>query len=711
VARTVKVGLDVDEGPFVRGMGRAAGAAETLDDALDDVADSARDTTASTERAKDSAEDLGDSAKDAGQDLARLRADAERLDRQIDETASSIRDLARAIAATSDEAARADLSKKLSVEQGKLRERVTLRKLVDVDSANDMGAELAGKVSVSFAARLGPMLARAPMAGMNPAVAAIGAPLVAGLVTLLGTAVGGAIIGGVGIGGVIGGVKLAAKDPAVKAAGTELGANLSALMGRASSAFVPETLKAIDTIGDRMLKLEPAFNRAFTSASRHLDPLLDGLLDAAENAMPGVIDAIDAAGPVIEAVAEGARGLGDAIGDGLSQLAPHADEASRALSTLFFLMEGGVRSAFALVDGMSRLYKVAEIVGALMSGDITRFWALATAQDGAKSSSVDLSGVIGELGGKIRGTGQETITAADAAREMKSAFDELFGGAMGYDRAVIAYKDGVKDLNKELRDGKRSLDENTAAGRTNRTAVLDQIGRIKELRDARIEQGESIDVVNGKYQAEIGKIRAKLKELGYEQSEIDELIGKYEAIPGRVSTKVSAETAQAERNLAQVRSLIAQIRSKRVVITTQHNQVVTRSEGRNVPIGDGVGGRRWGGIVEHAQWGTLREAQIAAPVSPARYAWAEPATGGEAFIPRYGDRRRSLDILDRAAAWYGMGITARGASRAAAMGTTSTQVIEHRHVLVIEGTGVVNGLRKEIRLGGGNVQVVLGQGG
>lgn len=656
MARTVKVGLDVDEAPFSRGMERAAKSAEKLDDALDDVAGSAKDTAAGTGRAKESTEDLGDAAKDAGQDLNRLRADAERLDRQIDETTGSIRDLARAIAATSDEAERAKLAEKLTGEQGKLRERVTLRKLVDVDSASDMGAELASQVSVSFAARLGPLLARAPMAGMNPAVAAIGAPLVAGLVTLLGTAVGGAIVGGTAVGGVVGGLVLAAKDPRVKAAGTELGADLSALMGRSASAFVPETLDAIDTIRSRMLGMEPDFNRAFTAAAGHLDPLLDGLLDAAENAMPGVIDAIESAGPVIDAIADGARDLGDAVGDGLSMLAEHADVGARALSMLFFLMEGGVRSAFALVDAMSRLYQVAELVGALMTGDIPRFWALIAAENQATDSTVDLSGVIGELGNKLRTTGQETKSAADAAKEMKSAFDELFGGAMGYDRAVIAYKDGVKDLNKELREGKRTLDENSAAGRDNRTAVLDQIDKIKALRDARLEQGEATDVVNGKYQSEIGKIRAKLKELGYEQSEIDELIGKYEAIPGRVTTKVSAETIQAERNLAQVRSLIAQIKSKKVVITTQHNQIVTRSEGRNVPIGDGVGGRRWGGIVEHAQWGTLREAQIAAPVSPARYAWAEPATGGEAFIPRHGDPGRSLDILSRAARWYGQAV-------------------------------------------------------
>lgn len=646
MARTVKVDLLLEASRYQKGAREAGRATDQLSDSIDDAAAAGR-------RAEGATEALGG-------ELSELARDARRLDGQIDETSRGIRELAREIARTADAAERAQLSKKLNVERRRERQLTSVRDLIDFDSAAEVGAELAGQVSVSFVGRLGPLLARAPMAGMNPAVLAIGAPLAAGLATLVGTAVGGAIIGGVGIGGVAGGIMLAAKDPRVKAAGTALGTDLGEVLGRSSVAFVPVTLDAIDTIRDRVRTLEPAFNRAFSSASRYVEPLLDGLLDAAENAMPGFIDAIDAAGPVIDSIADGVRDLGSALGDGLSDLAPYADEGARALNVLFFVMEGGVRAAFNLVEAFSLLYKGAEIIGALMTGNVEKFWMLAQAEIEASGATSGLTGVVGPLEQAMRGAATETKSAEDAAKDLKTAWDDLFDGHMSYDRAVIAYKQGVKDLNAELKDGKRSLNENTAAGRENRTEVLDQIGRIGDLRQARIDQGESIDTVNGKYKSEIGTIRAKLKELGYEKGEIDALIGKYETIPARVSTKVTAETVQAEKNLADVRSLIAQIKSKRVVITTQHNTVITRSEGRNVGIGNGVGGRRWGGITEHAQWGVLREAQIASPQGPARYAWAEPATGGEAFVPRFGDPRRSLDILERAAGWYGATLQSPG---------------------------------------------------
>jgi hypothetical protein len=51
---------------------------------------------------------------------------------------------------------------------------------------------------------------------------------------------------------------------------------------------------------------------------------------------------------------------------------------------------------------------------------------------------------------------------------------------------------------------------------------------------------------------------------------------------------------------------------------------------------------RGGGAYERAGGG-LREAQIAS-AGPTRYQWAEPETGGEAFIPRNGNRARSMAI-------------------------------------------------------------------
>lgn len=271
------------------------------------------------------------------------------------------------------------------------------------------------------------------------------------------------------------------------------------------------------------------------------------------------------------------------------------------------------------------------------------------------AAAVEMAGdkASGAAGG-VAEVGTEAADAADKVQELTDAFDALFGIQMDLDRATIAYRQGLKDLKAELVEGKRTLETTTQAGRDNATVVLDQIERIKDLRQANIENNMSVEDADAAYMSQIGSLRAVLIQMGYNEDQVDDLIGKYKAVPGKVATTVTADTIQAERELAQVRDLITQIRSKKVVITTQRNEIVTRSEGRNVPIGDGVGGRRWGGITEHAQWGVLREAQIASPQGPARYAWAEPATGGELFAPKYGDPNRTKAMVSYAIEnWWG----------------------------------------------------------
>ena len=78
-----------------------------------------------------------------------------------------------------------------------------------------------------------------------------------------------------------------------------------------------------------------------------------------------------------------------------------------------------------------------------------------------------------------------------------------------------------------------------------------------------------------------------------------------------------------------------------------------------------VGGKdnsenRWGGLYAFASGG-ITQAHVGVGT---RYKWAEPETGGEAFIPRLGNRWRSIGILGQAASWYGMALTPKQANQA-----------------------------------------------
>lgn len=289
----------------------------------------------------------------------------------------------------------------------------------------------------------------------------------------------------------------------------------------------------------------------------------------------------------------------------------------------------------------------------------------------------------GRAAGQVAEIGDAAGRSAEDIEALAKAFDALFDKFMSLDRALVRYKQGLVELREELTSGKRTLDINTQAGRDNVSAILDQIEVIDNLRKARIKQGESIESANAKYEKEIAGLRATAVQLGYNAAAVDELVGKYEEIPEAASTEVTAPgSTTAKKQVETFNFAIMQLPSGRVITIkaetrkAMEDAIKLREYLKKIPdevinVALRVTGtrsvsaaaaaiqkqyaNRWGGVYEHAQDGLLREAHIAPPTGPARYAYAEPATGGEAFIPRFGDLERSRRIWAYVGArWLGM---------------------------------------------------------
>jgi len=357
----------------------------------------------------------------------------------------------------------------------------------------------------------------------------------------------------------------------------------------------------------------------------------------------------------------------------------------------------------------------------------------AAAVETAGKSSSTAAGGVAAVGG----------AAGDAAgdvKELKEAFDKLFGQRMDLDKAMLAYRQGISEVNAELKDGTRTLNINKAAGQDNIAAVLEQIGVINDLRQSRIDHNMSLDEANGKYVKDIDGLRNTLLQLGFNKTAVDELIGKYRNIPGEVSTDVSAPGAttakkQAEdfnfavRNVppsktvpfwattAEAKAAVAALKAKIDALKNKHIYISgtvrwTSTGDLKVPGGTQLK-NRWGGLYEHAADGlvNLRDAAVYSPQGPARYAFAEPSTGGEAFVPKNGNPGRSLKILDEAAGWYGKTLWPSQPSPVAAQaGPLRVEVVAR-----VDDQGSVGLVRElmqtvryEVRVQGGDVQQVLG---
>ncbi|ATO14692.1 hypothetical protein CO540_13340 [Micromonospora sp. WMMA2032] len=706
MARTVKVGLSVDEAPFVRGMKRAEAAAEGLEDALDDVSGSARDAAGATGRATEATDDLGDSAKDTGRDLDRLRADAARLDRQIDETSSSIRELARQIAATSDEAERVDLTKKLHIDQRTLRQQLNLRELLEVE-ADDAAVGFAGR----FGARLGPLMASAPL---GSGAGAAGAALAAAMAPTLGAGVAGAVIGGSAGLGIIGGAVLAARDARVQAAGKDLGAFILGDLEKRASAFAPVLLDAMDDVRAGWSDMGEDLSRIF-GASRLADPLVAGMISGTKRIVAGIADAVDEADPVVNALGASFDRLGDAVGDTFSTLADDADEGASALNDLTVATSNLIRTVGGIVHLAAAVKGYADNVDVAI--DRGRYWLedwmssggvlehfgiqLDLTADGFRAGTAEAEAYRAATTGvadaadfatlKAAGLTDAQIIAADASGtyrlQTESATDATHGLAAGFadgsqsveeftarledmnaalyehvnqnlsaEQANIRLEEAIDNAAEAAKDGaKKGIDPNTEAGRRNRLALLGIADAAVGSAEAILEQTGSQELASQATERGRAAFLRSATAMGVSKKEAIELANKLFGIPKEVETK--ADFQPDNKGVSDWKATLSGI--PREIFTSARLRAIVDVDVRREQATEATG-RRWGGVVEHAQWGRLREAQIAAPVSPARYAWAEPATGGEAFVPRFGNRERSLGILSRAARWYGQQMVPAG---------------------------------------------------
>lgn len=155
------------------------------------------------------------------------------------------------------------------------------------------------------------------------------------------------------------------------------------------------------------------------------------------------------------------------------------------------------------------------------------------------AGALEVASAAGEnAAGSINEVGEAAQSAAEDVEALQEAFDQLFGATMSLDRATIAYKEGIQELKDALGEGTSTLDVNTEAGRNNRSAVLDQIDAIADLRQANIDNGMSIDTANEKYDNQLGRLEKILIERGFEKEAVKDLIESYRDIPEVVSTQV-----------------------------------------------------------------------------------------------------------------------------------------------------------------------------
>lgn len=548
----------------------------------------------------------------AAQANAKAIGQAKALDAQITELRGSLRELAGEYAENQDK----DVLARIKAQQATLREQVSVRKLLPalVAEAADVGATVgetlakkvgdgvgkAAGVGETLGTEIGTKAGPALVASLGTKVAAAGGPLgavgaaiaipiAAEAATVLGAAIGAGITGGVGIGGVIGGVTVATRHASVKSAVEGLGHEFESRLERAAVSFVPATLSGISVIRNKFAESADDLEAIFSKSSKFVVPLASGAGDGLQDIVAGARALVDVADPAIDSISEGLAEIGSAARSGMESLTDNAESGARALALVFEVVEFGVSSIFSLINVFAELYEVMEIGNGL-------FELFSQGSDKGGEASEEFKTNLANLMAGFEETSTAAEDAAEANRVYADSLDRIVDQNLSAAEAAIRYRDGLKEA-KAAADDKKSVSD----------AELEQLVNLARgantYTDSLEQQGASTRRLSGHQKNAREDFIATAREMGYSKERAAELADQYLKIPRKVPTEVTADTDQAARNLRYIRDLYAQIKSKRVVITTFNNTIVTRSEGRNVGIGDGIGGRAHGGITGAAAGG------------------------------------------------------------------------------------------------------------
>ena len=386
-------------------------------------------------------------------------------------------------------------------------------------------------------------------------VAAVAAPAIGATITA-------GILLGIGGGGLAAGIALAAKDPAVANAYGELGQRMVARLQQSAAPFRGELIQTAKTFRDTFDQEAPHLDSIFSKLATKVEPLASGLAKAFSNTMPGLEHSVEAALPLLQAVADNLPMMGKAMSTFFDSIAKGGPGAAAALKFLLVSIEAMIVATGWLFEGFSKVFEAVDKVGRKVF-EVTNggapAMAMALDKTGASGDRLTqtIDGVVvttdlaastmddfGNVGGKaFYGLDQRMRDSLETVQRINKAFEDLFNRAMDVDEAAIAYQRSIDELTDSFKENGRTLDANTEKGRRNREAVLAIVEAAERQREASIAAGngtqESYDKANAAFLQQLQNLRAQLKALGASTTEVDKLIAKYEVLAKPVTKTIT----------------------------------------------------------------------------------------------------------------------------------------------------------------------------
>jgi len=321
-----------------------------------------------------------------------------------------------------------------------------------------------------------------------------------------------------------------------------------------------------------------------------------------------------------------------------------------------------------------------------------------------------------QLGDSAAKTADDLKAEKSETDKLGDALNALNGINISSAQTAISFQGSIADLTKAVHDNGRALDITTEKGRAVKGAILDAADAAMKHAEAVAQQNDSMEAGNIVLSQDIDQLKKTMKQAGFTTDQINSLMAAYGQIPTQVTTTVKdpyaletikdletikqkvqdvppgkdvtvrAPTAAAEADLLAIGFKVEHLKDGTVRVTVPtsdafnsvnsiqrvingmddkdvhirvYQDYYVNNSGKQLPMQQANGGVvrfARGGITAYAGGGESHIAQIARPGE--MRLWAEPETGGEAYIPLAGSKRnRSTEILAQVADTFGYQLT------------------------------------------------------
>lgn len=391
---------------------------------------------------------------------------------------------------------------------------------------------------------------------------------------------------------------------------------------------------------------------------------LEGLASSNMGLLDEQLGGVAAALAEVNANSKGAGKLGSEIAGALSFGGFQDNKSANSIKALddaltSLVMSGAPEKA---AEGFDYIAGRADLVG-VSAKNLQKLFPgyTATLDDAANKSKLAGEGA-DVLGTGLDGVGGAASGAASEVDQLNDSLNALLDPLLSQEDASNAWKDSIASLTAELKENGGGLDDNSAKGRKNQDAIRERVKALKESAQADFDAGGTAEEMSAKLLRGARSIIKTAEAAGIGKGEVRKYLKELGLSPTQIKTALNIEdnaTPTVRKVVKGVRNLDSMAANPTINVTDNATgkiraiqQYIDGMHGKTVKVkveGGTPGGQTTnanGSITDYYANGGMRENHIAqiAPAGAMRV-WAEPETGGEAYIPfAQSKRKRSQEI-------------------------------------------------------------------